>query len=115
MKSFMTHSELLVEADTSVSTGAEGVFVQIWNFFTGPVGKKIKSKEDFLNTPWDADPNLKAIKKFWKINAGKSVGSSQTIISMPKDEAEASDLIFNLYQQMKKTQFILMFLVMTKE
>ena len=100
----MTQTGLLTEADTSVSTGAEDVFVHLWNFFTGPVGKKIKSKEDFLNTPWNSDKNLKVLMKFWKANAGKKVGSSKTIISMPKDEAEASDVFFNLYQQMKKVK-----------
>lgn len=101
MKSFLKQTGLLTEADTQASTDAEELFVDLWNFFTGK-GKKM-SKDAFLNTPWDSDPSLKKAYGYFKKYGGSEVApSNRTKLRLPADEAEVSDLFYDLGQTLLK-------------
>tara|TARA_Y100001937_G_scaffold50549_1_gene70434 strand:+ start:329 stop:1699 length:1371 start_codon:yes stop_codon:yes gene_type:complete len=101
MKSFLNQSGLLNEADTQASTDAEELFVDLWNFFTGK-GKGM-SKDQFLDTPWESDPNLKKAYGYFRKYGGAEVApSNRTKLRLPADEAEVSDLFYDLGQTLLK-------------
>lgn len=96
MKGFKSYTRLN-EADTQASTDAEDLFVDLWNFFTG-YGKGM-SKDEFLDTPWNADPHLNKAYGYFKKYGGVEVApSNRTKLRLPADEGEVSDLFYDLGQ-----------------
>ena len=101
MKSFLNQSGLLNEADTQASTDAEELFVDLGNFFTGK-GKGM-SKDEFLDTPWNSDPSLKKAYGYFKKYGGTEVApSNRTKLRLPADEAEVSDLFYDIGKTLLK-------------